>query len=85
MTFDYKILKAAGLSKADISRLYGVSRQTVHNWFAGSNVHVLIHAKVERVTNAINKAVEAGELPVELGKSVTDRAKKITDIVKAHL
>lgn len=85
MVIDYKLIKTAGLTKADVSRLFGVSRQTVHNWFGGNNIHALIEPKVGKLTAAIKKAVDAGVLPIELAKSPDVRKKTIANIVRSYL
>lgn len=85
MILDYKLIKAAGLTKADVARVYGVSRQTVHNWFDGNNVHALIETKVVKITAAVKKAVDAEALPIELPKDVTARSEKLATIIKTYL
>lgn len=85
MVLDYKLIKSAGLTKADVARLYGISRQTVHNWFEGNNVHSLIETKVQKISKAVRAAVDAEALPIELPKDVNERSEKLASIVKAYL
>lgn len=85
MSFDVEVYKKAGISKCDISRLFGISRTTVHNWHASGSVHPLIKKKVETITTAIKRAIEDGKLPTKLVRNPTDRNKELSIIIKKYL
>lgn len=63
MQFDKSVYDRAGLKRADVQELFGVSRTTVQKWYTGGNVHPLIENTVEEVTALIAKAIEDGKLP----------------------
>lgn len=85
-----KLLGESGLHVAEFGALCGVSRQTVHNWMLGFDIAELRKPKVDKLTAAIARAVECGDLPAgELSsrKRLTKDVRKdlIKNIVIKHL
>ena len=62
-----RVLAESGLSKIDLSLLYGVSRQTIHSWsFIGPpRANSLLARQAEVITQALLVAIERGLLPLE--------------------
>lgn len=85
MSFDVEVYKKAGITKCDISRMFGVSRTTVHNWFMAGGVHPLIKDRVEYVTSAVVQATKDGKLPTKLPRSPDDRNKELSVIIEKYL
>lgn len=62
-----RVLGESGLTKIELARMYGVSRQTIHGWaFIGPpRAGSLLARHAEVVTQALLVAVERGLLPLE--------------------
>ena len=62
-----RVLAESGLTKIDLSELYGVSRQTIHGWaFVGPpRANSLLARQAEVITAALLVAVDRGLLPLE--------------------
>lgn len=67
-----RVLNESGLTKIDLSTVYGVSRQTIHGWaFIGPpRANSLLARQAEVITQALLLAIDRGVLPLE----ATDRA-----------
>jgi DNA-binding XRE family transcriptional regulator len=76
MNFAY-ILAESGLTKVDLSELYGVSRQTIHIWAAGGTPRAqsLLARQAESITQALTVAIERGLLPLGAMDTTTRRAR----------
>lgn len=58
-------LKKAGFRVTEVSKLMKVSRPTASNWYRGAHgPHVLVQRKLDKLVDATEKALEAGELPI---------------------
>lgn len=56
----------ADVRAADLGRLLGVTRISVHNWLHGkSNPNKYLAAKVGKIERALQAAVAAGDLPLQ--------------------
>jgi len=82
-------IKKAGLLVKEFSVLCGVSRISVHVWMIGGNINPLRQAKVEKIVAAIDAAVRAGDLPLDVpdpsNASSGASMKRIQAIVIKHL
>lgn len=66
MNFD--ILSKSGVSKSLFADVIGVSHASVCHWIAKRcSPHPLRAKKIKRVLNAIERAVECGDLPATVG------------------
>ena len=83
---DLSAFTKAGLRQAEIGKLVGVSHNTAGMWMRGKrDPHFLLESKVRPVIEAVQKAVDNDELPLESTVPRNDRMGKIEDIVKKHL
>lgn len=61
----FELAKKADVLPHDVARALGLNRITVSLWYNGhSKPHRLLADKVSSLLDAIEKAVEAGELPI---------------------
>lgn len=82
----FETAKTAGLRPSDISKLLGVHRVTVSLWFNGhKQPHHFLTDKVNRLLGAIDRAVDAGALPVPADKTGEERAAYLRTVVHRHL
>ena len=68
MTFK-RVLADSGLTKSELAELYGVSRQTIHAWAAGTSPPRVgsYTARMQTViTNALCNAIDRKLLPLKL-------------------
>lgn len=72
MTFA-KVIADSGLTKVELSTLYGVSRQTIHGWtFVGPpREGTLLARQAEVITAALCNAIDKGVLPLNLSRAIT--------------
>lgn len=68
-----KVFDRSGLTKAELASLYGVSRQTVYDWYTGASVPTqkALAQREEVYTKGLLAAIKQGVLPV---RGVTDNA-----------
>ena len=59
-----KLCVKANLPPGLVADALGVARQSIHNWFRGGPVREKNIDKIEKFMDAINRYLEAGELPV---------------------
>jgi hypothetical protein len=85
MQFDVELYNDAGLSKSDISRLFGVSRTTVHNWHNGTTIHSLIQKRVKLISTAVRTALSKKKLPLDVSARSGDRATELSAVIKECL
>lgn len=72
---NFGILKKAGLSPADFSKLVKVHRVTVSLWINGhNNPHALLSARVTKMLDGVRRAVDAGSLPLSFDIPRRERA-----------
>lgn len=66
MTFlDFSILRIAKVSQGEFAQVANVSRVTVNNWVhARLGVHSARQPRIEKLLNALHKAVELKKLPL---------------------
>lgn len=82
-------VKAAGVTVEEFGSLCGVSRVAVYRWFDGNSPDKLRKRRVGMVLSALDRAVEAKDLPLDrpstrkIDKEVV--LQKIKDIVIRHL
>ena len=79
-----RIMSASKLGQSDVARLLGVSRITVYNWLKGGEPHKLLRTKVYKLFGALDRATEAGDLPI-LDRKLDERNTKLVAIVRRHL
>lgn len=82
----FETAKRAGLQPHDLAKMLRVSRVTVSLWFNGHNKpHKLLTARVMKLLDAVDRAVECGELPAPHGLSREDRTKHIVKALAKQL
>jgi hypothetical protein len=81
---DYvSILRSAGLGATDVSKLLGVNRITVCNWFSGrSSPHSMIQDKVTALVNMSAGLLNDGKLPLK-GVPRAGRSEKLKKLFSA--
>lgn len=83
MQFPHQLFLDAGLVSTDVAALVGVSRITGYRWLKGSGVNIFLRRRVEKVSQRVQAALDAGRLPDrELSKKAPgDRAKELKSIL----
>jgi transcriptional regulator with XRE-family HTH domain len=82
----FDVAKDAGVLPSDIAKHLGVHRVTVSSWFNGHNEpHRYLKDKVEKLLDAIDAAVEIGELPAPRDIRPRERSGYVDRIIARHL
>lgn len=82
----FDVAKDAGILPNDIAKHLGVHRVTVSSWFNGHNEpHRYLKDKVEKLLDAIDAAVETGELPVPRDIRARERGGYVDRVIAKHL
>lgn len=82
----FEIAKEARLRPHELAKILKVSRVTVSMWFNGhANPHRLLEERVAKVLDAIDSAMETGELPVPFDVSRRERGHYIQKVLDKHL
>lgn len=77
--------KAAGLTPHDIARALNLNRVTVSLWYNGhAHPHKILKRRVVKLLDAINAAVEAGDLPISKEVTRRERGDVIFDALRRH-
>lgn len=79
-----RVFEASGLRKAELAKLYGVSRQTIYDWYTGASAPAQ-KALVERevlYTKGLLAAVDRGVLPLK-EKDVKIRSHRILAMARS--
>lgn len=75
----------AGLKQKEIGHVVGVSNTTAGLWMRGKrNVHHLIESRVQDTLSRVQKAVEAGDLPLPATTPREERLEQILDILDRY-
>jgi hypothetical protein len=76
----------AEVRAADLGRLLGITRISVHYWFEGkSNPNKYVAGKVEKIHRAILSAIDAGDLPLNVRpQNPIERTRAIGAIIIKH-
>ena len=81
----FDVAKDAGVLPNEIAKHLGVHRVTVSSWFNGHNVpHRYLMERVEKLLDAIDAAVETGELPVPRDMRARDRGQYVENVLAKH-
>ena len=84
-----KLVKKAGIHVDEFAAFCGVSRVAVYGWFNGGTINPLRQPRIDKLMQALQSAIGAGDLPIERPKirrvDKTDVTKKIRAIVIKHL
>lgn len=76
----------AHLLPSDVARLLNLSRVTVSRWLNGhSRPHQLHEYKVKRLLDAVDRAMDSGDLPVPHDIKRSERAAYLTKVLVKHL
>lgn len=82
----FETVKQANLLPSDLAKLLKVNRCTVSNWFNGKNhPHPMIKVKLNKLLDAVHRAVDAGDLPVPHDVKRRERAHYISERIVKHL
>jgi len=90
MPYDFKnlrtLLVSAGITIAEAAHIFKTSRTTLYSWCAGNapNQELLL-VNTTRLIRVIQKALDAGDLPVKGVAFKEDRINEITKVLKRHL
>lgn len=96
MSLDFSVIQRAGLSASELALLIRykdtnnefrpMTRAAVYRWVVGqAEPSVKIFARVNKVLQLIQKAVDAGDLPLKLGTPRAQRKSLIAQAVGKHL
>ena len=84
-----KLVKSAGIHVDEFAAFCGVSRIAVYGWFSGGTINPLRKPRIDKLMQALQSAIDAGDLPIERPKirrvDKADVTKKIRSIVIKHL
>ncbi len=78
-----EIMKKAGIAKVETAKLFGVTRQTIHNWEQGKGALIpIVWKNAEMCASKVKAATEAELLP--LGEDVPrgQRLSKIREAIR---
>lgn len=78
------LLAQAKLTSSDFARIMGVSRVTIYNWLNVGEPHKILRPKYEKITAAIKRAADAGDLPVT-ERRAEQRRLKILSAIRLHI
>jgi len=82
----FELAKKANVLPHDVAKALGLNRITVSLWFNGhSKPHKLLADKVASLLDAIEKAVEAGELPISADVDRRERANEVQKVLGKHM
>lgn len=82
----FDVAKDAGVLPNDIAKHLGVHRVTVSSWFNGHNEpHRYLKDRVDKLLDAIDAAVETGELPVPRDIKARERGSYVDRVIAKHL
>lgn len=82
----FELAKKANVLPHDVAKALGLNRITVSLWFNGhSKPHRLLADKVSSLLDAIEKAVEAGELPISADVDRRERANEVQKVLSKHM
>ncbi|MBT7005050.1 MAG: hypothetical protein HOA06_10095 [Chloroflexi bacterium] len=85
-SFQFELLREAGVKPRHISRLLGVSRVTASNWLRGvTQPHHLIRASADELLSATRAAMEDGRLPVPDQLPLEERSVRTAATVKKYM
>lgn len=86
-----KILNKAGITIGEFAGFAGVTRASVHKWMKGGEMHPLREARVNKLLDAIKRATDNCEFPLELRNNRYDldekkaRASKLKAVIIEYL
>lgn len=62
------VFERSGLTKAELATLYGVSRQTIYDWYTGASAPAqkALVIREELYTSGLASAIDRGVLPVRV-------------------
>ena len=80
-----KVFERCGLTKSELASLYGVSRQTVYDWYkgAGSPTQRTLVAREQLYTKGLLAALDRGVLPISGIKDPKIRKERILAMAQA--
>lgn len=82
----FDVVKQAEIKPHELARLIGVSRVTASMWLNGhTNPHKLLEAKVQKVLDAVRRALDEDQLPAPRGLTGEDRRNYIHAALVAQL
>lgn len=82
---DLSAFTRAGLKRKEIGKIVGVSATSAGLWMLGHREpHYLLEPRIKPIIEAVDAAVDAGELPLSATIPRDDRLPKIKEIIDRH-
>lgn len=82
----FDVAKDAGILPSDVAKFLGVHRVTVSAWFNGHNEpHRYLQDKIDKLLDAVDAAVETGELPVPRDIRPRERGTYVQNILRKRV
>lgn len=79
------VFEDSGLTKSELAELYGVSRQTIYDWYTQDSAPAqkTLVAKENAYTTGLFNALSKGVLPIRTGRDSKLRKERIQAMAKA--
>lgn len=82
----FEKIKEAGLTPDHVAKIVGVSRVTASRWLNGHfGVHRLLNAKVQRLLDAVERGLQAGDFPLPPDVPRAMRLMEIKAVLRKHI
>lgn len=80
-----EVFEHSGLTKAELASLYGVSRQTIYDWYTGASSpsQCALVAREELYTRGLLAAIKQGVLPIREVKDARVRKARVLAMAQA--
>lgn len=78
-----KVVAGSGLTKSELAKIYGTTRQTVYNWIGGGEpTNGTLLRTYNNVTTGLLRAIAKKLLPYSINVSKDERSQRITTMTK---
>lgn len=82
----FELAKKVSVQPHDFAKALGLNRSTVSLWYNGhSKPHYLLTKKVASLLDVIEKAVEAGELPISVDVDRRERRNETYKVLMKYM
>lgn len=84
--YNFENVVTAGIKPRHVTRLVGVSRVTASNWLRGvTQPHHFVGPKAQALIDAVDSAIEAGELPVPHQLPPDEQSVRTVSVVRKYM